>query len=111
MKGENTLNTAACEAAETDWRDARGVARRLRWLMFVLALVATAAIVYAIYLATQSRPSEALLTGVGSAVTGGAALFVKQERDRADRRSDAALRRVREYCGEQRAHILLSEPT
>ena len=73
---------------------------RFQNLMYALAAAATAALIIAIGLAVFGQPTEAIGSAIGGLVTGAAAVFVRNERNKAQKNELEAWGEVKKYCKE-----------
>ena len=99
----------ACRVASVVWQDAQRRFQRYSTLVFVLALLALAAIVLAVvfFFVADDATGAGLVSLVSGLISGGLAGFIKKERDTAREDRDAAIAIVRSDCEGQSAEGVL----
>jgi len=102
--------TVPCRVASVVWQDAQRRFQRYSTLVYLLALLAIAAIVLAVvfFFFTDDTKGEGLITLVSGLITGGLAGFIKTERDTARKDRDAAVSIVNAQCVGQTAEQVVT---
>jgi hypothetical protein len=102
--------TMPCRVASVVWHDAQRRFQRYSTLVFVLALLALAAILAAIVLffAVDDAASQAVITLVSGLIAGGLATFIKDERDNARDDRNAAVEIINDQCAGQEPEQVLA---
>jgi VIT1/CCC1 family predicted Fe2+/Mn2+ transporter len=102
--------TIPCKVASVVWDDAQRRFQRYSTLVYVLALLALAAILLAVvfFFVSDDGTGAGLVSLVSGLISGGLGAFIKRERDAAAKDRDAAHKIVNEQCAGQTAEAVIA---